>query len=1130
MDVNVAVFAADPLNTSKSRIFLQDSFTFTVEGSTDFVGNLGIRNDSGLALTIKLMPERYSTFFTIDQNGIIRYTSKFKLCESRIKADEICFIASVMDANNRILDQVPVTISFSCTKQITRWLAILPKDTKPGDQVYIAQLQNLKDLLKSNESLHLPSNPCFTWDPERRILVSTCQTADNFTASGDMLNFTVTSDDPETPYQKTEETSYEIIPKIEESIDNTVNTVQYMSTTITSPPTVNDTQDLICRSAYFEKSMQNVTINDTEVNITTAAVNFESQDAERLCPVTYTISYAEELNLLPKIFAIDQRGGRIYLIKSMDNLFFDTLYKLTNQNRSFTLVVDASLNNDTVKLRSKITINVNFSTVLNLNRNFTFEKSFYDFRVDSANMLPNGSIIGIVKVKSDCEKVLYAYRLSSASELPLKIDESSGALYFIRSSSFRPMSDNFQIQIITKQTGDVVASVPAKITFQENRLAPKFDIASSVTKNFNNISELLLANSTNPQQLLCVYGSKSFMKTTLTTVIKITPQYATSQLIDLFYKLNNMQDLFYMQVRENEAELQMISPSQTPAGAYNLNISVTSPDLPAWTEIFSVTVNITEEMVASGSELIPLPLSSKIFYQEIETATLSSTSKPIMQLNLTSSNYTHVIRISSLNLHSPNRIDGKTGNGDRYTDNHKDLFDFNETSGEIKLKRYPRSEELGKGYMIALGLVNDTKTLPSTETLVHIYFPNISNITSIADQNATQLHTNRVFPKVFYYVEIPENISIGTNILELNSTLDASDRKAFYKIKSGSGGKFNIGLNTGVITVTNEVDAENQTEYLLVVKSGAQNFDVDPHEIQTIMYSHSSNPSQNVQFVGNDETIVFINVTDVNDNAPMIKFAIRNYDRLLFPVQNISRTVGFVPAYDWDSTSKLQYNLLKANDSENFTIDQNKGLISIRKDRSIGEKSVYNFEIVVVVLNDTTQAVVHLIDDMALMNLSHFVHEFDLNSSRVIVDFIEITNQSVDNNGSYLLLYGYNTTSSNLLEGQQLVDFISKKWTPSLKLNFPSIQLDNVTIFREFEAHVQKPGRDWFLSVTEIALLIAVACLLIVLLVCGAILACLLWKKVINCGGGRMKEDDNYMLDSQFSTTKPYEKHLPIAK
>lgn len=148
-----------------------------------------------------------------------------------------------------------------------------------------------------------------------------------------------------------------------------------------------------------------------------------------------------------------------------------------------------------------------------------------------------------------------------------------------------------------------------------------------------------------------------------------------------------------------------------------------------------------------------------------------------------------------------------------------------------------------------------TKTPLDYETTAH-YMLNVTatdggspSSSASAQVNITVVNVNDnvpVFVTSSQVSKVREDVAIGTRVIRLNAT-DADGKGLTFKLNSGNtGGAFKIYSSTGLITVAAKLDREKIEQYILTVKA------TDP-DGQSVSYNAT------------------INITDVNDNAPVFK-------------------------------------------------------------------------------------------------------------------------------------------------------------------------------------------------------------------------------------------------------------------
>uniref|UniRef100_A0A3B4YYD2 FAT atypical cadherin 3 n=1 Tax=Seriola lalandi dorsalis TaxID=1841481 RepID=A0A3B4YYD2_SERLL len=162
-----------------------------------------------------------------------------------------------------------------------------------------------------------------------------------------------------------------------------------------------------------------------------------------------------------------------------------------------------------------------------------------------------------------------------------------------------------------------------------------------------------------------------------------------------------------------------------------------------------------------------------------------------------------------------------------------------------------------------------------------------------------------VFDKPFYGVTVREDVDISTSVLCINATSPEGQSVIFSITDGDTALQFDIGFDTGVISVIYALDYETMQYYRLTVKA-----------TDTLTGAKS-------------EVDVDIVVLDVNDNPPL--FQNNSYATVLPENSMIGTTVLQVFAQDQDSekNARVSYQILSDiyNSSDFFHIDSNSGLV-----------------------------------------------------------------------------------------------------------------------------------------------------------------------------------------------------------
>uniref|UniRef100_A0A8C2Z7U2 FAT atypical cadherin 3 n=1 Tax=Cyclopterus lumpus TaxID=8103 RepID=A0A8C2Z7U2_CYCLU len=162
-----------------------------------------------------------------------------------------------------------------------------------------------------------------------------------------------------------------------------------------------------------------------------------------------------------------------------------------------------------------------------------------------------------------------------------------------------------------------------------------------------------------------------------------------------------------------------------------------------------------------------------------------------------------------------------------------------------------------------------------------------------------------VFDKPFYGVTVREDVAVSTSVLCINATSPEGQSVIFTITDGDPALQFDIGFDTGIISVIYQLDYETTQYYRLTVKA-----------TDTLSGARS-------------EVDVDIVVLDVNDNPPL--FQNTSYSAVLTENSMIGTTVLQVFAQDQDSEKNalVSYQILSDiyNSTNYFHIDSNSGLV-----------------------------------------------------------------------------------------------------------------------------------------------------------------------------------------------------------
>ncbi|XP_053564600.1 protocadherin Fat 3 isoform X2 [Bombina bombina] len=227
------------------------------------------------------------------------------------------------------------------------------------------------------------------------------------------------------------------------------------------------------------------------------------------------------------------------------------------------------------------------------------------------------------------------------------------------------------------------------------------------------------------------------------------------------------------------------------------------------------------------------------------------------------------------------------------TDGH---FTVDSTSGIIILEK-PLDRELQSSYNITVKAMDLSPIL---------------SMSSFAIVTITVLDVNDnppIFERRDYLVTIAEDTSSGTQVMSVFAASKdiGTNAEIWYSIRSGNEqGKFQIHPKTGAITVINNLDYENCKHFYLTVEAK----------------DGGSPPLSAVATVN-------INLTDVNDNAPM--FSQEVYSAVISEDASIGDSVIMVFAEDLDNPSngQIRFSIVNGDQDNQFTVNPVMGLIKV---------------------------------------------------------------------------------------------------------------------------------------------------------------------------------------------------------
>ncbi|KAL0994956.1 hypothetical protein UPYG_G00129920 [Umbra pygmaea] len=182
-----------------------------------------------------------------------------------------------------------------------------------------------------------------------------------------------------------------------------------------------------------------------------------------------------------------------------------------------------------------------------------------------------------------------------------------------------------------------------------------------------------------------------------------------------------------------------------------------------------------------------------------------------------------------------------------------------------------------------------------------------------------------VFQRQDYFIAVPEDVAMGTEILRLLATsIDlGANADITYKIRAGNElRKFQIDRILGSITVVDDLDFEVCKEYFLTIEAW-----------------DGGDPPLSAA------TMVTVELMDVNDNAPAFSQDI--YNVLVSEDASVGQTITRLLAEDLDSqvNGRITYSILRGDRGNHFWIDPVTGLLKVNKRLDREEMSRYTLSV-----------------------------------------------------------------------------------------------------------------------------------------------------------------------------------------
>ncbi|XP_049820796.1 fat-like cadherin-related tumor suppressor homolog isoform X5 [Aethina tumida] len=259
---------------------------------------------------------------------------------------------------------------------------------------------------------------------------------------------------------------------------------------------------------------------------------------------------------------------------------------------------------------------------------------------------------------------------------------------------------------------------------------------------------------------------------------------------------------------------------------------------------------------------------------------------------------------------------------------HGELFKVQRESGDIEIKQ--NLEGHNREYELHIAAYDKGMTPCRTDVTVHV---------KVIDRSMP------VFKKQFYSEVIPENMELHSPLTVSIEAESPLSRKLIYSIIKGNElEEFALDFNTGVISVVDELDFEQQQQYELIIRA-----------TDSVSGVHAEVP-------------VSIILQDVNDCPP--EFTQESYNVSVSEAAQFGTPLLTVNAYDNDTgiNAKIVYSIQKeGNATDLFYIDENEGIVYLKQSLDHEETSMHHFIVVatdqgVPNLNSTTHVWINVLD------------------------------------------------------------------------------------------------------------------------------------------------------------------------
>ncbi|XP_062873349.1 protocadherin Fat 3a isoform X1 [Trichomycterus rosablanca] len=272
-----------------------------------------------------------------------------------------------------------------------------------------------------------------------------------------------------------------------------------------------------------------------------------------------------------------------------------------------------------------------------------------------------------------------------------------------------------------------------------------------------------------------------------------------------------------------------------------------------------------------------------------------------------------------------NAVDPDLGDGRKVTYSLQDsaggVFSIDRWTGVVTLER-PLDREAQSSYRVVVR---------ASDMGVPLRLSSLTNLTiAVLDVNDNP----PVFERRDYSATLGEDAAAGTAVLHVHAHSKdiGTNADIYYSIRSGNThGHFSIDTHTGAISVSRPLDFETCKDYFLTVEAR----------------DGGAPPLSAVAMVN-------INVTDVNDNAPMFSHDV--YSAIIREDANIGAAVVKVTAEDADSrvNGDVLYSIVSGDRENQFFVEPVTGQIKVNK--QLDRETIAGYALVVRALDGGTPA------------------------------------------------------------------------------------------------------------------------------------------------------------------------------